>query len=214
MKSWPARWKGRGVSSRCRGPWRGREPEQGRWAACLSALAGCTWGWVSSPGGWFLSCFWTLRWFPAPSWRKWLWLSAKQKIFPHVLIYLLWANVPWRPRINKMLNNFTQNADAVLTLLNLFSHHPADWHKTLCDVAAGFNYSFFGCLPETKTKKITLIKYIMYCCIRTCIRTLLFWRARLKQCIFNNNDFVIIHNAEARKIVRQNWTIQNQLYTS
>lgn len=68
----PTTWKGRGASSRYKEQWRGREPERGRWAACPSALAGCTWGWVSSPGGWFLSCFWTPHWFPALFWRKWL----------------------------------------------------------------------------------------------------------------------------------------------
>lgn len=34
---------------------------------------------------------------------------------------------------------FTQHADGVLALLHLFGHHPADGHKTLCDVAAGFH---------------------------------------------------------------------------
>lgn len=35
--------------------------------------------------------------------------------------------------------SLTQNTDAVLALLHLFSHHPADRHETLCDVAAGFH---------------------------------------------------------------------------
>lgn len=67
----------------------------------------------------------------------------------------------------------TQNADAVLTLLHLLSHHPADGHKALCDVAAGLNQAFFGRLPESTTKQMT-INYIMYCCIQTLICTLLF----------------------------------------
>lgn len=35
--------------------------------------------------------------------------------------------------------SFTQSADGVLALLHLLSHHPADRHQTLCDVATGFH---------------------------------------------------------------------------
>lgn len=125
MKCWPAKGKGRGVSSRCRGRWRGRVPKRGRWAACLSALAGCTWGWVSCPGGWFLSCFWTPHWFPAPSWRKWLWLikSAKQNIFPHSLQ----ANasketeLKWWPILPRtlMLSSLCFTCSAIILLIDI-----------------------------------------------------------------------------------------------
>lgn len=53
----PTKWRGRDVSWGCRGRWQRRGLVQGRWAACLSAPAGCTSGWASCPGEWFLSCF-------------------------------------------------------------------------------------------------------------------------------------------------------------
>lgn len=34
---------------------------------------------------------------------------------------------------------FTERADGVLALIHLFSHHPADRHQTLRDVATGFH---------------------------------------------------------------------------
>lgn len=65
--------RGRVSSWRCRGPWRGRAPAPGRWAACPWALCGCTWWWVSSPAGWSPSLSWTPHLFLGLSSRMLLW---------------------------------------------------------------------------------------------------------------------------------------------